>query len=102
MSERESHVYTSMSIIDGILEDWVNLALKYMNCGGDINDYEKGMKAGAKRMRWTHLNDHALVADRIVEALKLAGWTPPEGYVDVAYPWHLNRRPPAAEEDTNG
>lgn len=85
-SEQETLEYQSNVLVQGIIKDWVGLGAKLAHAGrGDINDCERGFHDGVKNMQWSQLAEPWLITDKILNALKLAGWTAPEGSIEVTY-----------------
>jgi|GEM_PF-4680636 len=85
--EEETLEYQSNVLVQGIVKDWVALGAKIAHAGqGDLNDRERGFHDGVKNMQWLQLAEPWLITDKIFNALKLSGWTPPQGSISVTYP----------------
>lgn len=91
MSESETLEYQSNVLVQGIIRDWVATGAKLAHAGqGDLNDRERGFHDGVKNMQWSQLAEPWLITDKILNALKLAGWNPPEGTIQVTYQTRSN------------
>jgi hypothetical protein len=81
MSELETLEYQSHELVQGILKDWVKTAADATReGGGELTGTE-----AVQRMQWLYLAEPWLIASKILDGLKLSGWTAPEGSIAVDY-----------------
>ena len=80
-SELETLEFQSQVLVEGLVKAWVKQAADATREGsGDITATE-----AIQRMQWLYLAEPWLITRKITDALKLAGWTAPEGFIAVDY-----------------
>jgi hypothetical protein len=86
-SELETLEYQSHELVQGIVKDWVKNAADATREAAD----ELTASEAIQRMQWLYLAEPWLITEKILNALKLSGWTAPEGSIAVDYskptPW---------------
>ena len=80
-SELETVEYQSHVLVQGIVKDWVKTAADATREASD----ELTAAEAIQRMQWLYLAEPWLITEKIFNALKLAGWTAPEGFIAVDY-----------------
>lgn len=81
MSEPVTLEYQSHELVQGIVKDWVKDAADATREAAD----ELTAAEAIQRMQWLYLAEPWLVTEKIFNALKLSGWTAPEGSIEVDY-----------------
>jgi hypothetical protein len=80
-SEVETLEYQSHVLVEGMVKDWVKQAADATREGvSDLTASE-----AIQRMQWLYLAEPHLITKKILDALKLSGWTAPEGFIAVDY-----------------
>ncbi|MFB8368535.1 hypothetical protein ACFC25_04135 [Pseudarthrobacter sp. NPDC055928] len=81
MSESETIEYQSSVLVEGIVKGWVrNAADATRENVAELTAYE-----AVQRMQHLYLAEPWLITTKILNALKLSGWTAPEGTIEVDY-----------------
>jgi hypothetical protein len=79
--EQETLEYQSHVLVEGVVKEWVKQAAEATREGaGDLTASE-----AIQRMQWLYLAEPHLITKKILDALKLSGWTAPEGVIAVDY-----------------
>jgi hypothetical protein len=81
MSEQETLEYQSHELVQGIVKDWVKTAADTARTGSGQPAFDEAVN----QMRHLHLAEPWLITSKIFDALKLAGWTAPQGSIEVDY-----------------
>lgn len=79
--ELETLEYQSHVLVQGIVKDWVKNAADTARTGAASPGFDEAVN----RMQWLYLAEPWLVTSKILDALKLSGWTAPEGFIEVDY-----------------
>lgn len=79
--ELETLEYQSHVLVQGIVKDWVKSAADTARTGSAIPDFVQAVN----QMQWLYLAEPHLITSKILDALKLSGWTAPEGVIAVDY-----------------
>lgn len=79
--ELETLEYQSHVLVQGIVKDWVAEASNATRESAD----ELTASEAIQRMQWLYLAEPHLITSKILGALKLSGWTAPEGFIEVDY-----------------
>jgi hypothetical protein len=80
-AEMETIEYQSHELVQGIVKDWVKRAADATREASD----ELTAAEAIQRMQWLYLAEPWLITEKIFNALKLSGWTPPAGSIAVDY-----------------
>lgn len=81
MSEHETLEYQSHELVQGIVKDWVKAAADATRENADTLTAAEAVQ----RMQWLYLAEPHLITEKIFNALKLSGWTAPDGSIEVEY-----------------
>lgn len=84
-AEFETLELQSREMAEGMVREWVAAAAEATrDSQSDITAAE-----AIQRMQWLYLAEPHLIVKKILDALKLAGWTAPEGAIAVDYDGRL-------------
>jgi len=78
-TELETLEYQSHELVQGIVKDWVKAAADATR----ENAANLSAEEAIHRMQWLYLAEPWLITEKIFNALKLSGWTAPEGFMSV-------------------
>jgi hypothetical protein len=81
MSELETLEHHSNELVQGIIKDWVRTAADTARIGSSGSEFDLAVD----QMQHLYLAEPWLITDKIFAALKLSGWTAPEGSIEVDY-----------------
>jgi len=81
MSESETLEYQSHVLVEGIVKDWVKNAADTARTGSGHPSFDEAVN----QMQHLYLAEPWLITTKILNALKLSGWTAPEGSIQVDY-----------------
>ena len=80
-AEFETLEFQSREMVECMVREWVAAAAEATrDSQSDISAAE-----AIQRMQWLYLAEPNLIVKKILDALKLAGWTAPEGAIAVDY-----------------
>lgn len=86
MAEPESLEYLSHEVATRVVSEWIHVNLQVMRAGtGTMTEAERAVHKAINEIESLHLAEPHLLVSKLFEAMKLAGWTPPSGYVQVEY-----------------
>lgn len=80
-AEHETLEYQSRELVEGIVKEWVKNAADTARAGSEHPAFTEAVN----QMQHLYLAEPWLITETIFNALKLAGWTPPEGFIAVDY-----------------
>lgn len=78
-AELETLEYQSHELVQGIVKDWVKAAADATRENADNLTAAEAVQ----RMQWLYLAEPWLITEKIFNALKLSGWTAPEGFISI-------------------
>ena len=81
MTETETLEYQSHELVQGIVKDWVKTAADTARTGSAHPAFDEAVN----QMQHLYLAEPWLITEKIFNAMKLAGWTPPQGSIEVTY-----------------
>ena len=81
MKELETLEYQSHKLVEGIVQDWVKNSADTARSGSGHPAFDEAVN----QMQWLYLAEPWLITTKILDALKLSGWTAPEGNIAVTY-----------------